>query len=193
MPDEGADARLVILGASLAGLRAAEAARGSGWTGPITLIGAEPHLPYDRPPLSKEALAEMAPGFTPLRREDELAEIGVELRPGTAATALDAAARTVTGGDDEVPYDALVLATGAAPIALPGTDGIDGVHFLRTYEDAVAVGKALDRGARTVVIGAGFIGSEVASAARKRGLPATIVEKMDAPLSRALGSAPAAL
>ena len=193
MPDDGAQARLVIVGASLAGLRAAEAARGSGWTGPITLIGAEPHLPYDRPPLSKDALAEAPPGFTPLRREDELAELGVDLRLGAAATALDVAARTVMIGDEAVPYDALVLATGAAPIPLPGTEGIDGVHFLRTYDDAVAVGAALDRGARTVVIGAGFIGSEVASAARKRGLPATIVEKLDAPLSRALGSAPAAL
>lgn len=193
MSQRSDERRLVIVGASLAGLRAAEAARGAGWTGPVTLIGAEQHLPYDRPPLSKEGLAPAAPGFTPLRAAEELAELDVELRLGSAATALDAAARTVALGDELVPYDALIIATGAAPIPLPGTDGIGGIHFLRTHDDAVAVGEALDRGARTVVIGAGFIGAEVASAARKRGLHATIVERLEAPLSRSLGSAPAQL
>lgn len=188
------DARhLVVVGASLAGLRAVEAARSGGFEGRITLIGAEPHLPYDRPPLSKAYLDEsadsQAPASTEFRSESVLRdELNVELLLGAAATGLDTTARIVTLADGrEVRYDALVIATGADARTLPGTDALDGVHTLRTVDDAVAVRAALDAGARTVVIGAGFIGSEVASAARKRGLSPVVIEALPTPLVRAVG------
>ncbi|WP_326830119.1 FAD-dependent oxidoreductase [Streptosporangium sp. NBC_01810] len=177
---------LVVVGASLAGLRAVEAARRSGFDGRITLIGAEPHLPYDRPPLSKTFLD--GEDLPPFRGEEVLREeLGVELALGAAATALDIGARTVRAGEREFGYDALVIATGAGARALPRTGGLRGVHTLRTRDDALAVRRALDAGARTVVVGAGFIGSEVASAARKRGLDVTIVEALPTPLVRAVG------
>ena len=181
--------RLVVVGAALAGLRGVAGARASGFTGPVTLIGAEDHLPYDRPPLSKAYLAE-APGGPPdttFRSEDTLRrELGVDLRLGARATGLDTESRTVLVDDGTpVPYDALVIATGAR--VLPGTEDLAGVHTLRTADDAAAVRRALDEKARLVVVGAGFIGSEVASAARERGLPVTVVEAADVPLRRALG------
>ncbi len=178
--------RLVVVGASLAGLRAVEAARKSGFDGSVVLIGAEPHLPYDRPPLSKAFLD--GAGLPAFRTEEVLRdELGVRLVLGAPATALDTAARVVTAGEREFGYDALVIATGAAARTLPGTAGLTGVHTLRTRDDALAVRSALDAGARTVVVGAGFIGSEVASAARKRGLDVTIVEALPTPLVRAVG------
>src|SRR5438067_126640 len=157
---------LVVVGASLAGLRAVEGARKAGFDGRITLVGAEEHLPYDRPPLSKSYLDDAEPQATIFRSEEVLRdELGVDLRLGTPATGLDTAAKEVRVGDSGLSYDALVIATGAAARTLPG--GLNGVHTLRTLDDAVAVRAALDAGARTVVIGAGFIGSEVASGARK--------------------------
>ncbi|AII10825.1 NAD(P)/FAD-dependent oxidoreductase [Rhodococcus opacus] len=182
---------LVVVGASLAGLRAAETARKSGFDGAVTLIGAEPHLPYDRPPLSKACL-EPAPDGVPdttFRTEETLREeLGIDLRLGAEATALDPAARIVLAGHREIRYDALVIATGARARALPGTEHLAGVHTLRTVDDAEAVRARLDAGARTVIIGAGFIGSEVASGARKRGLDVTVVEAQPVPLVRAVGS-----
>jgi NADPH-dependent 2,4-dienoyl-CoA reductase/sulfur reductase-like enzyme len=180
--------RLVIVGASLAGLRSAEAARRAGFAGDVILIGEEPHLPYDRPPLSKAYLDSPDVPSVTYRALDELVELGVDLRLGAAATALDVAAREVTVGDGTVPYDALVIATGSSARTLPGCDGLAGVHTLRTVDDAAAVRGALDAGARTVVIGAGFIGSEVASGARKRGLPVTVLEGAEVPLVRAVGT-----
>jgi NADPH-dependent 2,4-dienoyl-CoA reductase/sulfur reductase-like enzyme len=185
--------RLVVVGASLAGLRAVEAARKTGFTGEIVLIGAEDHLPYDRPPLSKAFLA--APddsGELPevpwFRTEETLRdELAVDVRLGSPATALDTTARTVSVGDEQIPYDALVIATGAHARQLPGAEGLEGVYPLRTLDDSLAVREKLEGGARTVVIGAGFIGSEVASTARKRGLEATIVEALPTPLVRATG------
>ncbi|AIJ24653.1 MULTISPECIES: NAD(P)/FAD-dependent oxidoreductase [Amycolatopsis methanolica group] len=182
--------RIVVVGASLAGLRAVEAARKAGFGGPVTLIGAEDHLPYDRPPLSKAYLDEGDPVTPWFRTADHLTgELGIDLRLGTPASALDTASRTVVVGRDEIPYDVAVIATGARPRTLPGADGLAGVHTLRTLDDARAVRAALDAGARTVVVGAGFIGSEVASGARKRGLPVTVVEAMPTPLVRAVGEA----
>ncbi|WP_037357325.1 NAD(P)/FAD-dependent oxidoreductase [Amycolatopsis orientalis] len=180
--------RLVVVGASLAGLRAVEGARKAGFTGAVTLIGDEEHLPYDRPPLSKAYLdADEKPDVT-FREERHLRdELGVDLRLGTPAEAVDPADQAVLAGGGEIRYDALVIATGATARRLPGTEGIAGVHTLRTLDDAVAVRAALDSGARTVVIGSGFIGSEVASGARKRGLPVTIVEAAPTPLVRAIG------
>ncbi|MFG1641732.1 NAD(P)/FAD-dependent oxidoreductase [Amycolatopsis sp. NPDC049252] len=175
---------LVVVGASLAGLRAVESARRTGYRGRIVLIGAEDHLPYDRPPLSKAFLDAGGPAeVTPFHPETVLRdELDVELVLGAPAESLDTAAREVTAGGAAIRYDALVVATGATARRLPGA------RALRTAEDAVAVRAALDEGARTVVIGAGFIGSEVASAARKRGLPVTIVEAQAVPLVRAVGA-----
>lgn len=186
-------ASLVVVGASLAGLRAVEAARKVGFEGRITLIGAERYLPYDRPPLSKAFLVPdeqgqaVAPPF--FRAEEVYAdELGVELVLGEAATRLDTTRRVVHVGDREVPYDALVIATGAAPRALPGTDHLAGVHPIRTLDDALAVRAALRAGARTVVVGAGFIGSEVASSAQKHRVDVTVVEALPTPLVRATGT-----
>jgi NADPH-dependent 2,4-dienoyl-CoA reductase/sulfur reductase-like enzyme len=181
--------RLVVVGASLAGLRAVQAARQDGFEGTITLVGAEDHLPYDRPPLSKAYLDAAAAPDVILKQERHLRDdLGVDLRLGAPATRLDPAAREVSVADVPVPYDALVIATGARARTISGTDAIAGVHTLRTLEDAAAVRTALDAGARTVVIGAGFIGSEVASAARKRGLPVTVVEAAAVPMVPAVGA-----
>ncbi len=179
--------RLVVVGASLAGLRAVEAARKAGFRGSVTLIGAEPHLPYDRPPLSKAYLDGDA--ATPTFRTERMLteELGVELLLGTPATGLDPDARCVVTSDRAVPYDALVLATGATARRLPEGWRLPGVHTLRTIEDAYAIRAALYAGARTVVVGAGFIGSEVASAARARGLDVTVVEAARTPVARAVG------
>ncbi|MEU0466066.1 FAD-dependent oxidoreductase [Amycolatopsis sp. NPDC006131] len=183
-----ADDGLVVVGASLAGLRAVEAARKSGYTGRITLIGAEEHLPYDRPPLSKQFLGAADPGDVIFREERVLRdELGVDLRLGRSATGLDAGRRTVLVGGDEIRFDAVVIATGATARMLPDAPYLGGVHTLRTLDDALAVRGALDSGARTVVIGAGFIGSEVASSARARGLAVTVVEAAPVPLTRSVG------
>lgn len=183
--------RLVVAGASLAGLRAVEAARKQGFRGTITLLGAENQLPYDRPPLSKACL-DAEPGDLPdlayRTRAALVDELDVDLRLGCPAVGLDTEQRVVRTPGGDVPFDALVVATGATARTLDGTSGLPGVHTLRTLYDARAVRAALDAGARTVVVGAGFIGSEVASGARKRGLPVTILESADVPLERALGA-----
>ena len=181
-------AAFVVVGASLAGLRAVEAARKAGYTGRLVLVGAEPHLPYDRPPLSKAFLDPGEPPPVPHHRtQDELDGLDVELRLGSPATGLDTAAREVALADGErLPYRQVVLATGAQARHLPG-ERLPGVHALRTLDDARAIRSALDAGCRAVVIGGGFIGSEVASAARKRDLPVTVLEAAPMPLVRAVG------
>ncbi len=167
----------MIVGASLAGLRAATAAREAGFAGEVVLIGDEVHLPYDRPPLSKEYVDSAAGVPTPfLPTAHVLAdELAVDVRLGTRANGLDLEQRIVRTEAGDVPYDAAVITTGAVPRRLPGTEHLIGVHVLRTIDDAIAIKAAMDAGARTVVIGAGFIGSEVASSARKRGLDVTVV------------------
>lgn len=188
-----ADSRhLVVVGASLAGLRAVESARKAGFEGAITLIGAEKHLPYDRPPLSKAYLEPGVDGSSPdvpfFRTPETFAgELDVTMLLGSPATGLRIEERIVQVGDSDIPFDLLIIATGAQARALPGTEHLDGVHGLRTIDDAIAVRAALDSGARTVVIGAGFIGSEVASNANKRGIPVTVVEALETPLVRAIG------
>jgi NADPH-dependent 2,4-dienoyl-CoA reductase/sulfur reductase-like enzyme len=181
---------VVVVGASLAGLRALEAARRLGHPGRLTLVGAEPHLPYDRPPLSKEFLdAASVLTAPPLAGAQQLVDtLDVEVVLGHAATGLDVSRQVVHVGDRTVPYDAVLVATGAAARTLPMTGTLRGVHTLRTVDDALAVRAALDAGARTVVVGAGFIGSEVASSARKRGLPVTVLEVQATPLVRAVGA-----
>ena len=183
--------RLVVVGASLAGLRAVEAARKAGFEGSITLIGAEDHLPYDRPPLSKAFLDPAGdqasrPYFRPLEYFTD--ELNVDVMLGRRATGLDAVSKVVRVGDDTVPYDALVIATGAHAREIPGTENLAGVFPLRTLDDALAIRDELDKGARTVVIGAGFIGSELASSAKKRGVDVTVVEALPTPLVRATGT-----
>ncbi|KAA9166012.1 oxidoreductase [Amycolatopsis acidicola] len=177
---------LVVVGASLAGLRAVEGARKAGFDGRITLVGAEEHLPYDRPPLSKSYLDDAVPEATIFRSEEVLRdELDVDLKLGTPATGLNTVTKELRLAESSLPYDALVIATGATARTLPSD--LTGVHTLRTLDDAIAVRAALDAGARTVVIGAGFIGSEVASGARKRGVDVTVVEALPTPLARAVG------
>lgn len=181
---------LVIVGASIAGLRAVESARREGYAGPIVLIGAEPHLPYNRPPLSKVCLDVGAPPDTTFRTEEALRDdFGVTLALGCRADRIDTTARTVVAGDREFGYDRLIIATGAHARSVPGTEGLAGVHSVRTVDHARAVREGLDTAASVVVIGCGFVGSEVAASARRRGLPVTIVEAAEVPLVRAIGAA----
>jgi NADPH-dependent 2,4-dienoyl-CoA reductase/sulfur reductase-like enzyme len=178
---------VAVVGASLAGLRAIETLRREGFDGRLVLVGAEPHLPYDRPPLSKQLLAgEVEPEQIALRGSYD--EFDLELRLGTRAVSLDLAARAVELDDgDRVVFDGLVLATGSAPRMLPDTPDLDGLFVLRTVDDALAIRAQLDSSPRVVVVGAGFIGSEVAATCRLRGLDVTVLEALPAPLVRGLG------
>jgi len=182
--------RLVVVGASLAGLRAVEAARRGGYQGRIVLIGDERHLPYDRPPLSKQMLSEDpdAPRDPIFRSHEHLTdELAVQLELSTEATALDVAERAVHCNDREIPYDSLILATGSTARRLDGTHHLHGIHTLRTLDDCHKVRQELATAKQVVVVGAGFIGAEIASAAHARGLPTTIVEAAPIPLVRAYG------
>ncbi|WP_329468224.1 NAD(P)/FAD-dependent oxidoreductase [Streptomyces sp. NBC_01431] len=183
------DGRIVVVGASLAGLRAAETIRDKGFTGSLTMIGDEPYEPYDRPPLSKGVLLGKSTAertALPRRRA-----IDAEWRLGVPAVGLDMAARRVKLADgDEVPYDRLLIATGvrARPWPNAAESELDGVFVLRTRDDGAALARRLDaRPRRVLVIGAGFTGSEIASACRERGLEVTVAERGDAPLVGALG------
>jgi NADPH-dependent 2,4-dienoyl-CoA reductase/sulfur reductase-like enzyme len=180
-------ATVAVVGASLAGLRAVETFRREGFDGRLVLIGAEPHLPYDRPPLSKDVLAgDLGPDDVGLRHDYD--ELSLDLRLGRRAVALDLASRAVELDDgDRVVCDGVVLATGAVPRAIPGTPALPGIHVLRTLDDALAIRAQLDAGPRVVVVGAGFIGSEVAATCRRRGLDVTVLEALPAPLVRGLG------
>ena len=170
----------VVVGAGLAGVRSVEALRARGFDGRITLIGQERHRPYDRPPLSKAVLlGDSDSSFV----DSDLSAMGIDFRPGVSAKALRAGVVETTEGD--VGYDGLVIATGAEPIALPG-DGPQ--HVLRTLDDALELRARLVRGARVVVAGAGWIGAEVATAARRVGCEVTVVEAGPAPLAQAVGA-----
>lgn len=180
--------RIVVVGASLAGLRAVEELRRLGFDGALTLVGAEPHLPYDRPPLSKEfLLGELEPAALALRRQP-YDDLDLDLRLGVRAAALDLGGRRVRLDDGgTLPYDRLVIATGASPRRLPGQPELPGIHVLRTLDDAVALRADLDRSPRVVVVGAGFIGAEVAATCRRRGLEVTVLEALPTPMVRGLG------
>lgn len=182
---------VVVVGASLAGVRACESLRQKGFEGGITLIGAEPHMPYDRPPLSKQFLAgAWDVEQIQLRGAKQLAELSLEFRLGSPATSLDTEARRVHLADGaSVSYDGLIIATGASVRRLPNQPDVPGVFDLRTLDDSIALRDALASGSpRVVVIGAGFIGLEVAATARKLGLEVTVLEGAPAPLIRGLGA-----
>jgi 3-phenylpropionate/trans-cinnamate dioxygenase ferredoxin reductase subunit len=184
------DPTLVVVGASLAGASAAVAARDAGFPGRIVLVGDEPGLPYERPPLSKVVLrGEAPPESAQVHEAAEYAQRGIELWAGRRVTDLDLAARRAVLDDGEaVAFTAAVLATGSAPrrLRIPGA-GLDGVHYLRTVDDAVRLRDALHVGARVAVIGAGWIGSEVAASARQVGAEVTLVDPLSVPLQRVLG------
>ncbi|GAA0643493.1 FAD-dependent oxidoreductase [Kutzneria viridogrisea] len=179
---------VVVVGASAAGLTAAEALRREGYDGRITMIGAEQRLPYDRPPLSKQVLAgTWEPERTALRREDALVEADWLL--GTPAAGLDVAARTVRLADGTaIGYDGLVIATGVTPRRLPFGHDLAGVHVLRSMDDALALRKDLLAASSVVVVGAGFLGAETAAVARQMGLAVTLVDPLPAPMIRQFGA-----
>ncbi|MFN2613889.1 MAG: NAD(P)/FAD-dependent oxidoreductase [Actinomycetota bacterium] len=180
---------VAIVGASLAGGRAAESLRSEGFEGRIVLIGDEPHRPYERPPLSKEVLrGEWPPEKAFLRDESWYADNAVELMLGARAQMLDLAEQTVMAGGGLIPFDALLLTTGGTPRALdvPGA-ALDGIYQLRTLDDAMRLGERLRSKPRVCVVGAGFIGCEVASSARALGCAVSVVDIFDVPLKRALG------
>ncbi|WP_370412036.1 NAD(P)/FAD-dependent oxidoreductase [Streptomyces fradiae] len=175
--------RVVIVGAGMAGVQTAVALREQGFTGPVVLIGAEPHQPYDRPPLSKAVLLGKAEGSA---FDIDFTALGIDLRLGVEVTGLRPADHEVDTETGPVPYDVLVVATGAYPLTLPGSEGVPGVHLLRTLDDAVRLGPVLERRHAVVVVGAGWIGAEFATAAREAGCDVTVVEAADRPLAGAL-------
>ncbi len=183
--------RIVVVGASLAGLRAVETLRARGFSGELTLIGDEPHRPYDRPPLSKQVLqGTWEPAQTFFRKKDGYDGLALDARLGLRATALDLRAATITLSDDSaVPYDRLILATGARARTLPSVTPRQGLHVLRGLDDALALRDDLTTAQHVVIAGAGFIGLEVAASCRARGLAVTMIESLAIPLLPILGSA----
>jgi 3-phenylpropionate/trans-cinnamate dioxygenase ferredoxin reductase subunit len=184
-------ATMVIAGAGLTGAKAAQTLREEGFDGRVVLLGAESERPYERPPLSKEYLrGEAGRDKVYVHDASYYDDHDIELRTSTSAERLDAgSSEVVLAGGERLRYDALLLATGARPrrLMLPGADLV-GVYELRTLADSEALGKRLQDGARIVVVGAGWIGSEVAASARQKGLEVTVVEPLSVPLERVLGA-----
>ena len=181
---------MAVVGASLAGLRAAQQLRAQGYDGELDVVGAEPHLPYDRPPLSKDyLLGTVGAADLALAEQPELDELGARWHLGDAAERLDpAGGRIVLSSGAEITADALVIATGGVPRRLPAAEGLAGVHVLRDLADADALRADLTGGVEhVVVIGAGFIGAEVAATGKALGRDVTIVEALPVPLAGALG------
>lgn len=181
---------VAVVGASLAGLSTARALRAEGYDGSLTVIGAERHEPYDRPPLSKEFLkGGLETDALALGSPEEYQDLDIRWVLGRSAVRLDPRSATLTLDDGrEIGTDTVVIATGATPRTIPGSGALRGIHTLRTLDDAVALRADLvDGRPRVVVIGAGFIGAEVASTAHALGLDVTVVEAMEVPLERALG------
>jgi len=181
---------LVIIGASVAGAKAAESARAHGWSSPIRLVGQEDHLPYERPPLSKSVLIGRAePDIAQVAPEAFYAEQAIDLVLGTAATAIDLGDRTVDlDRGDRLRFDRLVLATGSTPrlLPIPGID-LPQVYTLRTVDDALVLREQFTPGRRVAIIGGSWIGTEVAACARQRGAEVVIAEPLHALLERVLG------
>ncbi|MFH8568333.1 NAD(P)/FAD-dependent oxidoreductase [Streptomyces sp. NPDC017993] len=182
---------IAVVGASAAGLAAAEALRRFGWTGPLTLIGDEHHLPYDRPPLSKQLLhGTWEPERLLLRTAEQLDPLGLDLRLGTRATGLDATTRTLTLDESEqLTCAGVIIATGVTARALPGAEHLAGVHTLRTLDDALALRSRLTgTERRLVIVGNGVLGCEAAAVARELGHDVTLVGRDPVPMARALGA-----
>jgi NADPH-dependent 2,4-dienoyl-CoA reductase/sulfur reductase-like enzyme len=181
---------VVVVGGGLVAATLTRELRRLGHAGPVTVVSDESHPPYDRPPLSKQVLAgTVSLEETHLLKPAEIDELDVTLRLGAAATGLDSTARVVVLADgDRLPYDRLVVATGSRARRLPAVPELPGVHYLRSLADAAAIAGALPSVSRLVVIGAGFIGLEVAAVARSRGIDVTVVETAARPLTRVLGS-----
>ena len=181
--------RIAIVGASLAGLRAAEALRARGFDGELTLIGDEPHRPYDRPPLSKQVLQGVwEPEQTLFRRKDGYDALALDMRLGVRALSLDLRARRVTLADGTfADYDRLIIATGARVRTLPSIAPRTGLLALRGLDDAIVLRRALMDAPRVAVVGAGFIGLEVAASCRARGLSVTVIEPLPVPFSPIFG------
>jgi phthalate 3,4-dioxygenase ferredoxin reductase subunit len=179
---------VIVVGASVAGVNSARSLRANGYQGPLLLVGEEPEVPYDKPPLSKDMLAgTRSAQDVRLLTEEAAAEAGIELLLGQRALRLDVAERVVELSDHPpVSFDHLVIATGARPRPAPWAVE-SGVHLLRTLGDARALRADLERGGPVVVIGGGFIGAEVAATARELGLDVTMVDPLPVPLSRMLG------
>jgi 3-phenylpropionate/trans-cinnamate dioxygenase ferredoxin reductase component len=182
----------VIVGAGMAGGKAAETLREEGFDGRVVLLGGESERPYERPPLSKDYLRGESERGGVYLQEDAgwYDEHDVELRPSTHVESLDVAGRAVVlAGGERIDYDALLLTTGAEPKRppIPGTD-LDAVHVLRTLEDSDVLRGVLDAGGRLVVVGAGWIGSEVSASARQRGMDVALVEPQSVPLEGVLGA-----
>ncbi len=179
---------IVVVGGSLAGLRGAEALRRLGFEGRLVFVGEEPHEPYDRPPLSKEVLrGDREPEAIRLAKPEAWEALDLDLRLGRRATRLDDGARQVHLDDGEcLDYDGLLIATGATPRHLPG-DELPGIHVLRSLDDCLALRAELEGSPRVAVVGAGFIGAEVAASCRARGLAVTLIEALPLPLANAIG------
>jgi 3-phenylpropionate/trans-cinnamate dioxygenase ferredoxin reductase subunit len=181
---------IVIVGASLAGAKAAETLREEGYDGRLVLVGDEPERPYERPPLSKDYLrGESGRDVVYVHEAGFYDERAIELRTGTRATAIDPAERTVTlAGGERLSWDRLLLAVGAEPrrLPVPGAD-LEGVLYLRDLADCDRLRATLDAGGRLAVIGAGWIGAEVAASARQAGLEVTLLERLTVPLETVLG------
>ena len=179
--------RIVVVGASQAGVQIAESLRAEGYDGPLVLIGDEPHPPYQRPPLSKALLTgETTEDRLVLRGPELLAKRNIELLAGVRATAIDRTGRQVQLSDGRaLPYRGLALATGGRPrtLAIPGAE-LDGVVTLRTIEDSRRIGAGIAQANRVAVVGGGFIGLEIAAAARKAGKPVVVFEALDRLLAR---------
>jgi NADPH-dependent 2,4-dienoyl-CoA reductase/sulfur reductase-like enzyme len=186
---------VVVVGASAAGLAAAESLRRLGFSGELTVVGDEVHLPYDRPPLSKQVLkGEWPDDRVTLRRPEGLEKLGASWRLGVAATGLDVARRTVTLSDGTaIDFDGLVIATGVSARHLPADTDLARVHILRTLDDAVALRTDLQSAGRLAVVGAGFLGSEVAAVACELGLAVTLIDPLSSPMHRQLGPQAGAL
>ncbi|MEU8453440.1 NAD(P)/FAD-dependent oxidoreductase [Streptomyces griseoaurantiacus] len=180
---EPAGRRVVIVGAGMAGVQTAVALREQGFTGSVTLIGAEPHQPYDRPPLSKAVLLGKAEGSA---FDIDFEALGIGLRLGREVLGVRPGEHLLDTAEGPEPYDVLVLATGAEPVTLPGTEGVPGVHLLRTLDDAERLRPVLAEGQDLVVVGAGWIGAEFATAAREAGCAVTVVEAAGRPLAGTL-------
>jgi 3-phenylpropionate/trans-cinnamate dioxygenase ferredoxin reductase subunit len=180
--------RIVIVGGGAAGLAAAETVRQEGYAGSLTLVCDEPELPYDRPPLSKQVLTgAWDASRTRFREASHYADLGVRLVNGRAG-ALDADGRTVYLGDGyALGFDGLIIATGVRPRRLPSQRGLAGVHVLRDHPDVAALRAAFAAGGRVVIVGGGFLGMEVAAAARGLGLDVTVIEPLEQPMVRQVG------